>query len=380
MGAGHEARSNGLMLDLALRIRNMGGMGIRDEIIKAAGNAGFDYKKLAELSGLPRATVHRYLHGKNDLTGNRIDKLLEALRLGIGHRRNRPRKPLQTKPLFLEVSKTNKPIIRYPGSKWRLMPDIIRLLPSHEHYVSVFGGSASDILRKPASMLETFNDIDNDVSGLFSLLQDEKKRESLLDLLAYTPAQCQDQFEKAVDILHGTETDAIKRAWAFLVVSFQGLCVASPRQQDARRWRYARKPHSTLKNWDTLPDAVQAAAERFKSVQITCWQWSRVIEKTDSAQTVLFLDPPYIRETLPKRYYQHTMSIEEHGDLLKRLQSVKGYVILCGYQSALYNDALNGWRLVEINTQASTGLSSRKSTRTECLWLNFDEAGHRLPM
>ena len=36
----------------------------------------------------------------------------------------------------------------WPGSKTMLMPQILPFIPSHERYVSVFGGSACDIYWK----------------------------------------------------------------------------------------------------------------------------------------------------------------------------------------------------------------------------------------
>ena len=52
-----------------------------------------------------------------------------------------------------------------------MMPALVRLFPHHEHFVSVFGGSGADILGKPRSRLESFNDLDGQVYNLFCLLQ-----------------------------------------------------------------------------------------------------------------------------------------------------------------------------------------------------------------
>lgn len=40
------------------------------------------------------------------------------------------------------------------------MPRLIGIFPNHDHYVSVFGGSGADILGKPRSRLESYNDLD----------------------------------------------------------------------------------------------------------------------------------------------------------------------------------------------------------------------------
>ena len=152
----------------SLQIRNISAVGTREKIIEFARRKGMDYKALAAASGLPRPTVHRYLAGKNDLTGARIDKLLDVLGLAVG-RKTRTKEEIHPPPaLFMEPIAGTRPILRYPGSKWRLMPNIIRMVAPHHHFVVLFGGSGSDILRKPPSPLETFNDLDGGIYRPFS--------------------------------------------------------------------------------------------------------------------------------------------------------------------------------------------------------------------
>src|SRR4051812_6712162 len=163
-------------------------MDLRDIIKEAAKRRGADYKKLAAESGLPRATVHRYLHGKLDLTGSRIGRLLAALDLVVG----RPTKSYQSevrqmrprpKALFMTAT-TIKPVLRYPGSKWRSFRDLVPLIPPHEHFVCLFGGSGAEMLRKPPSPLESFNDIDQNVTNFFRVLRDAGQLDRLKTKLA----------------------------------------------------------------------------------------------------------------------------------------------------------------------------------------------------
>ena len=57
----------------------------------------------------------------------------------------------------------------YPGSKWGLMSRYLPLFPEHKTYVSLFGGAAADIARKPPSKVEIYNDIDGDVHNVFQV-------------------------------------------------------------------------------------------------------------------------------------------------------------------------------------------------------------------
>lgn len=361
-----------------LQICNTSGMGVREQIMDVAKRRGLDYKALADRAGLPRPTVFRYLKGTNDLTGGRIDRLLDALSLQLGQvRRSRLPKQEFPVPLFMQPAEGTSPILRYPGSKWRLMLHVIPLMPAHDHYVSVFGGSGSDILRKPPSSLETFNDIDGHVFGFFSLLQDKIKMDQLRERLATTPAQSQRHFEQAVGLMD-TATDPVERTWAFLVVSFQGFCVASPSSQTPTHWRYARRPHTTAKSWFKLPTAIEIASDRFRAVQIMNQPWQDVISRMDLPATLFLIDPPYHPDALNQRFYANSMTAGDHEQLLDALLAVKGFVILCGYTTPLYNERLARWRNVPLMKPASLAVHGNKPTRTEMLWLNYDETGNRL--
>jgi len=352
-------------------------MGIRERIIEVAERKGLDYKVLAERSGLPRATVHRYLNGKNDLTGGRIDRIFDVLGLGVGRKRRTNAELHPPEAIHMEPLKGTKPLFRYPGSKWRLMPNLVRMIPRHQHYAVPFGGSGADILRKPPSPLETFNDLDGTVYSLFDVLQDDNLLKALKRKLAATPAQSQRHFENALEVLKD-DGDAVLRAWAFLVVSFQGFCVSSPSAQETNRWRYARKPHSTAKNWMKLSDTIDIAAERFQSVQLSNVPWQDVVRKTDSRTTLFMADPPYFPGTVARDYYAHSMTAEEHWEMVSVLAKAKGLVILSGHPNDLYDKTLANWRRIDFGKETTMGINGKRGARMEVLWMNFDEGGRKL--
>ncbi len=63
--------------------------------------------------------------------------------------------------------------------------------------------------------------------------------------------------------------------------------------------------------------------------------------------------------------YAHEMTDADHAALLDCLRRVRGMVVLSGYATALYDEALTGWRRVEIAAMADGSLP-----RTEVLWIN----------
>ena len=63
-----------------------------------------------------------------------------------------------------------KPVLKYPGSKWRIADQIVRMIPEHRTYCEPFFGSGAVFFRKPPSDIELINDLDNDVPNLFKCI------------------------------------------------------------------------------------------------------------------------------------------------------------------------------------------------------------------
>jgi DNA adenine methylase len=81
---------------------------------------------------------------------------------------------------------------------------------------------------------------------------------------------------------------------------------------------------------------------------------------------LVYCDPPYLHHTRSsKRRYRFEYEEQDHVELLELLKSLPCSVILCGYPSALYDDLLGEWRILELQVMNQAGV------RTEKLWFNF---------
>lgn len=262
------------------------------------------------------------------------------------------------------------PLFAYIGSKWRMMPRLIPLFPNHTHYVSVYGGSAADILRKPRSRLETFNELDAHINALFTLLMDDGLRAKLVERLKHTPVRNRPVFLEAVNLLKNPDGDPINAAWAFLVASCQAAFHRHPLLLRPSDWAYLVnkiRPGRMLR----LPAAVEFAARRFRRVQITNWDWRGALRKLDGPTTLFFMDPPYWPITEKAKYYAVQMTLQDHQEMLAAVQAVRGYVMLCGYANHLYDEALSSWRRVQFATNSTLLVSGRRTKRTETFWMNY---------
>lgn len=91
---------------------------------------------------------------------------------------------------------------------------------------------------------------------------------------------------------------------------------------------------------------------------------------TLSPKTFLYLDPPYLMSTrsTQQAYYRHEFTDEQHARLLAIVASLPCMVMLSGYYSEMYAQALAAWRTESFNVRTRSGRSA-----TEWVWLNYPE-------
>lgn len=262
-----------------------------------------------------------------------------------------------------------RPALRWHGGKWLLAPWIIAHFPAHEVYVEPFGGAASVLLRKPRSYAEVYNDLDCEAVNLFRVLRDENRAERLIASLRLTPFS-REEFELA----YRRGRDPVERARRLVVRSFQGFGSdgATGEYRTGFRANSNRSGSTPATDWNNFPEALELIAQRFKGVVIERRQASIVMASHDRADALHFVDPPYLLETRSRTNrrrgggtYRHELTVDQHRALLAFLVTLKGMVVLCGYPSALYDDALPGWRRIE-----RPALADGAAPRTEVLWIN----------
>lgn len=258
---------------------------------------------------------------------------------------------------------TIKPILKYPGAKNALAPWIVSYLPRHVHYVEPFAGSLGVFLKKPRSRHEVVNDLSGDLVNLFRVIRE--RGDDLAALVEMTPYSRVEYYAS-----YESSDDPMERARRLLVRAWQahGYKVCS-----RTGWRHngskSLQPVTSL--WNNVPAAIRATALRLKDAEIENIPALAVIERYQTADTLIYADPPYVLSTRRNRkLYQHEMTDADHLALLDALDAHPGPVVLSGYRCALYDDRLAHWQTVETQTQAEKG-----KARIEALWLNARAAG-----
>ena len=259
-----------------------------------------------------------------------------------------------------------RPALRYHGGKWRLAPWIISHFPPHRVYSEVYGGAASVLLRKPRVYSEVYNDLSDDVWNVFRVIREQ--RAELERVLRATPYS-----RTGYDLAKGEPAaDPVERARRTILRSFQGFGSASYLRSHSTGFRSnaLRSGSTPAHDWMRYPDQLAAFEERLRGVNLENRPAVKVLRQTDTPRTLHYVDPPYVTasRSTNEDAYEHEMTDSDYADLARVLGSLKGMVVLSGYDGELMHTLFGSWRRVRRHAMASSQKSS--TTRTECLWLN----------
>lgn len=258
-----------------------------------------------------------------------------------------------------------KPILKYPGAKWRLASWLHRYAPRTQRVIEPYCGSAAFSLCLPWHPRQlVLNDVAGDIPALFRVIRECPGEISrAITLTPWSRAEYM-----AVTQANGTIVrtgDPIEDARRYLILTWQQHGTKLSRRGG---WRHAGAlgRASTYDLWLDLPERIAAVVETLRHAEIECMPALALIGRYASADTLIYADPPYVLETRKnERFYQHEMTNAEHVELIAALDAHPGPVLLSGYQSELYADLLSHWRRVTTETKAEGG-----QTRIESLWIN----------
>ena len=253
-----------------------------------------------------------------------------------------------------------KPLLKYPGGKWRISKWIIDHFPEHKVYLEPFFGSGAVFFNKQPSYIETVNDIDGNIVNLFRVCRDfPKQLATAINLTPFARDEFISCYEMKVD-------DPIERARRTIVRYHQSFGTSNSSRNSWRNVQTYGGPRCATM-WNYLPQAVIECCERIKEAQIENTDALELIKRYDDENTLIYCDPPYLPSLRKKNMYASEMDENQHRALLKVICKSKSKIIISGYDSQLYNDMLAGWNSDTIETTAQMGLH-----RVEKIWFNYD--------
>jgi DNA adenine methylase len=269
------------------------------------------------------------------------------------------------------------PVLRYHGGKFRMAPWIISHFPVHRVYCEPFGGAASVLMLKPICRQEIYNDLDQEIVNVFRVLRDPVKREQLkesLELTPYSRVDYEQSYKPARCMVERARRTIVR---AQLGCSSRGATSTHRtgfRFNDGSKSLWRRSPHL----WSRYPGLIASFGERLKDVVIEARPAMELIVALDrkcDGQMLYYVDPPYVlstrsKESNAKRSYRYDMSDEDHIELARLLHSVKGMVVLSGYDCELYSELYGDWLKI-----SHTNTNDARQQTIECLWISPNAQG-----
>jgi len=261
--------------------------------------------------------------------------------------------------------------------KARMLAELHPDLDSFDKHVEPCGGLASVKMNldiPAAGRIDIYNDINERLVNMFRQIRNNPEAMCIaLQTTLYSEAD----FALANNPQHYEESNPIEQArltYIQYAMSFSGRMDQFSRTTKRIRRGMASEVSAHLTKIDeTLPMIVEIV----RRWSIENWDIATCIKKHDGPKTMFYIDPPYMLGTRSKgarAVYDYEMTDEQHEELLKVLQDVKGKVLLSGYYSELYQSKLKApqWHSYgfAVNNQA-TGPGQPRPVITEHVWTNY---------
>lgn len=268
-----------------------------------------------------------------------------------------------------------RPVARYHGGKFGPNGGVARWinrhLPPHQTYVEPFGGAASVLLCKPRAHAEVYNDRLGCIVNVFRVLRDPVQAAQLREQIALTPF-ARDEFDATYD---GVPDDPVEWARRTVFRAFAGFgsaaisCDGTAAGQTGFRANSNRSGTTPAQDWAHYPDQIPAFVERLRGIVIENRDALQVMAAHDGPTTLHYVDPPYVSTTRGtdalRKSYTFEMTEDDHIALLDQLRTLRGAVVLSGYNNPLYRERLADWHCVSRRSYADGA-----RPREELMWLN----------
>lgn len=268
------------------------------------------------------------------------------------------------------------------GGKAYLATRMVAMMPPHLHYVEPYAGGLSVMLAKdPTGVSEVANDRNGWLTNFWSVLREPRLFAELQRHLEACPFS-ESLFDAAAEVVHRSplrpseHLSAVSAAAWFFICCRQSMAGRLKSFAPLSRTRVRRAMNEQASAWITAIEGLPAVHKRLWPVVILNGEAVDVIRQQDGADTLFYIDPPYLHETRTSTatYGEFEMSPAQHRELLETLGTIKGKFILSGYDCPLYRAAeqLNGWHREEWELPNNAAGGDTKRRMTEVAWCNFE--------
>jgi DNA adenine methylase len=231
-------------------------------------------------------------------------------------------------------------VLKRFGSKARIAKRLVELLPEHNIYVEVFGGTAVVLLTKPISPVEVYNDIDGELVNFFTVL---RERPDELIARCFLQPYALDDFRKYRS--EPPPDDPVERAARYVFLANSAFRFHDFRSNTFATYISGNKKRckgcSPAMSWATKVGKLIAVAIRLRGVIIENRDFEEIIDIYDRPETVFFCDPPYTQGVF-------SWDFSEHLRLARCLKGIKGKFLLTIDDSPLSRQLYKDFNLVAV--------------------------------
>jgi DNA adenine methylase len=246
-----------------------------------------------------------------------------------------------------------------------LLPSVVSSVETHA------GGAAWTLAGLAAGHPLAFivNDVDAELTNFWRVLAKDTFNE-FRRIVEATP------FSETGFVAAGPSTalPAVERAAAFFVRCRQSLAGRGKSFAAISKNRTRRGMQEQVSAWLTAVDGLPEVHALWRRVLILNRDAVEVVDTTDAAGTLYYVDPPYLAETrTAPAVYAHEMTAADHDRLLNRLTHIQGHFLLSGYRSALYDHyaVTHNWKRHDFELPNNAASGDTKRRMIESVWCNF---------
>jgi DNA adenine methylase len=234
-------------------------------------------------------------------------------------------------------------------------------------------GKDSDGRLNPRGVSEVVNDLGSNLMNFYRVLKDPGLSERLRQRLDLTLVS-EEEYRSANRLQASTDGDAVERTVALFVQVRQSRQALRKSFATPSTGRLRGSRQEAVNSWWGAVDGLEDPHRRLKSVMVLCRPALDVIRQFDLPETLFYLDPPYLHDTRTVRsaYGRLEMTEADHRELLDLLRSLKGKVVLSGYPSALYDDALSSWTRHTVHLPNNAPVGKRRAGKLKCSGATFE--------
>jgi DNA adenine methylase len=274
-------------------------------------------------------------------------------------------------------------IFRYPGGKSKSAPrtEIFKKFPHHfSEYREPFVGGGGIFWEIDPQKRRWINDLNKDLVAVYRALQE--KPDEFIAWCRSIPGLAPDEkrrkpnYEKGKArmraifnrVVSDPDLDPAKKYFLMNRLSFSGRVVnGSTYFSNPRGWNIVNKEN-----------ALEDAADHLQGVTVTTLDFEEILS-APGHETLVYLDPPYMKDTLRNRgcrLYEHTFSMADHERLRDAVKRCSHRCLISYDDHPDIRDLYRDFNIYEASWTYS--VSSRRNQGGELIITNYCPRGDRL--